>query len=97
MLVNDILKKVIPGGFGEGNFLSRIFVDKSRFEKWLLQRRKSATRRSVSLNKVAFALDCTEQDVRRLVEEKNVKWATHQEWEKWIDGPSLFEYMIRLY
>ncbi|WP_375183713.1 TniQ family protein [Marinobacter sp.] len=97
MLVNDILKKVIPGGFGEGNFLSRIFVDKSRFEKWLLQQRKSATRRSVSLNKVAFALDCTEQDVRRLVEEKNVKWATHQEWEKWIDGPSLFEYMIRLY
>ncbi|WP_303288186.1 TniQ family protein [Marinobacter sp. SS8-8] len=96
MLVNDILKKVIPGGFGEGNFLSKIFVDESRFEKWLLQQRKSATRRSVSLNKVTFALDCTEQDVRRLVEEKKVKWATHQEWEKWIDGPSLFEYMIRL-
>ncbi|MBQ0746728.1 MAG: TniQ family protein [Marinobacter sp.] len=96
MLVNDILKKVIPGGFGEDKLLSRFFVNESRFEKWLFQQRKSATRRSVPLNKAAVALDCTEQDVRRLVEEQKLKWATHREWEKWIDGPSLFEYMICL-
>lgn len=97
MLVNDILKKVIPGGFGEGNFLSKIFVDESRFEKWLVQQSFSATRRSVSLSEVAWALGCGEQEVRSLVERKKLKWAKHQEWEKWIDGPSLFEYMIRLY
>lgn len=96
VLINDILKKLIPGGFGQDKLLSKIYVDESKFEKWLVQQRKSATRRSVSLDKVTFALDCTEQDVRRLVEEKKLKWATHQEWEKWIDGPSLFEYMIRL-
>jgi len=94
-LVNDILKQSIPGGFDQDNLLSRIYVDESRFRKWLVTQRMSATRRSVFLTSVASALDCAEQDVRRLVEEKKLKWATHQEWGKWIDGPSLFEYMIR--
>lgn len=93
-LVNDILKQSIPGGFNQDNLLSRIYVDESRFGKWLVTQRMSATRRSVSLTAVAAAFDCAEKDVRRLVEEKKLKWATHQEWGKWIDGPSLFEYMI---
>ena len=92
-LTNDILKQSIPGGFNQNNLLSRIYVDESRFRKWLVKQRMSATRRSVSLTTVASALDCAEQDIRRLVEEKKLKWATHQEWKKWIDGPSLFEYL----
>jgi hypothetical protein len=95
-LMNDILKQWMPGGFNRSDLLSRIYVDESMFRKWLVTQRMSATRRSVPVHRVTSALDCTEQDIRRLVQEKRLKWATHQEWEKWVDGPSLFEYMISL-
>ena len=95
-LVNGILKQWIPGGFDQNDLLSRIYLDESMFRKWLLTQRMSATRRSVSVHRVTSALDCTEPDIRRLVQDKKLKWATHQDWEKWVDGPSLFEYMISL-
>jgi hypothetical protein len=95
-LVNDILKHWIPGGFNRSDLLSGIYVDESTFRKWLVTQRMSATRRSVPVHRVTSALDCTEEDIRRLVQKKRLKWATHQEWEKWVDGPSLFDYMISL-
>ncbi|WP_323750472.1 hypothetical protein [Marinobacter sp.] len=94
-LVNAVLNKVIPGGFKQTDLLSCIYVDRSRFESWLLNERCLATRRSVNLADVTAALGCSESEVRLLVSTGKLKWATHRDWQKWIDGPSLFEYLLR--
>ncbi|PXX93237.1 hypothetical protein DIT71_00045 [Marinobacter vulgaris] len=94
-LINAVLRKVVPGGFKRGDLLSSIYVDRSRFEAWLVNERTLATRRSVHLTDVIAALECSESEVGRLVGERKLKWATHREWQEWVDGPSLFEFMLQ--
>jgi hypothetical protein len=94
-LVNAVLKKAIPGGFKQTDLLSHIYLDRSSFERWLLNERRLATRRSVNLADVTAALGCTESEIRLLVSMGKLKWAKHRDWQKWIDGPSLFEFMLQ--
>ncbi|CCG97147.1 hypothetical protein MARHY3693 [Marinobacter nauticus ATCC 49840] len=61
----------------------------------LLNERGLATRRSVNLADVTAALGCNESEVRLLVSMGKPKWATHRDWQKWIDGRSLFEFMLQ--
>lgn len=95
-LVNAVLKKAIPGGFGQEDFLSKVYVDRLRFDKWLINERMGATRRSVTVDAVALALELSEDEIRKVVQQGKLKWATHRDWQKWIDGPSLFEFMSEI-
>jgi len=94
-LVNAVLKKVVPGGFQPADLLSSIYVDRSRFEAWLINERALSTRRSLPVQRVIMALGCSESEVQRFVAEGRLKWATHRERLEWIDGPSLFDFMLQ--
>lgn len=94
-LVNAVLRKAVPGGFERKDLLSRIYVDKSRLETWLLNERDLATRRSVHLADVMVALRCSQSEVGLFVSMGTLKWAKHRDWQKWVDGPSLFEFMLQ--
>jgi hypothetical protein len=95
-LVNAILQKIIPGGFGQEDLLLKVYVDRLRFGNWLINERMCATRRSVTVGDVASALEISEDEIREFVQQGKLKWAIHRDWPKWIDGPALFEFMSKI-
>jgi hypothetical protein len=62
----------------------------------LIYWRLRATRRSVTVDDVASALELSEDEIREFVQQGKLKWATHRDWQKWIDGPTLFEFMSKI-
>lgn len=92
-VLNAVLTKEFKGYLCSTSDLSQVIVPEAPFKTWLADMLDTHCYRPVAVVDIIKALNCTDADIRKLVQGGKLKWAKRQRKGEFIDGQSYMNYL----
>ena len=91
-VLNAVLTREFKGYLCSTSDLSQVIVPEAPFKTWLADMLDTHCYRPIAVVDIIKALNCTDADIRKLVQDEKLKWAKRQRKGEFVDGTSYMTY-----